>query len=159
MPSSEFDGDSGYTGEMEPDESGATAANERIYTIMGATSAVGILVAFSFVGVSVFESPVYGIIAGAMSGGGSYLFLPWFLKLSAVQENTDRSTAEAIQQLPGNPALKLFGLGLDLGGVVMFATGFVLDEPNLLYGTASGVAVALVVYLVASIVVDRLGVR
>lgn len=150
MPSSEIQEDGSHSGELD--------SGERIYTVMAATSGVGLVFAVSFVGLTTLDSLSYGLVAGLMMGGGSFLFLPWFLRLSAMQENTsaDVSNAELIDRVPGNPQQRVAGLGLEIGGIVMFAVGLTLDEPVFLYGAGAGIAVALVVFLVASVVVGRL---
>ena len=44
--------------------------------------------------------------------------------------------------------------GLEMGGVVMLTVGFATDEPNLLLGGGAAVAVALVISLLGSVVLD-----
>lgn len=138
--------------------SSESETSERVVRLLGVGSAVGQAVAFSFVGILALDSPAYGLIVGAMSGLGAYLFVPWFVQLSTLQENGagDPSIVDAVEQTPGRPQRHLFGLGLELGAIVMLMIGFTLDAPVLVSGTAGGLTVALFVYLVASIGLSRL---
>lgn len=150
MPSSETADRSGRSTDSEPPE--------QMYEIIAGVSAVATAVAFTVVGLTVLDSAVFGAVAGMMTGGGSYLFLPWFLRVSARSEDGAEtlSTAELVEQVPGSPQRSVLGLGFDVGGLVMLAVGFALGDPDLLTGAGAGVAVALAVYLVGSIVLDRM---
>lgn len=136
-----------------------TADNELLYRLIGLSTLVGLPVAFGFVGMTALDSVVYGVVAGLMSGVGGALFLPWFMRLSAAQEEGagDASFLELVREAPGRPERRLAGLGLDIGGIVMIALGFVVDGPDLLVGTAGGLLVASVAYLAASVGLDRTG--
>lgn len=138
---------------MSPD---ATDDRDRFSSIAGVGSAVGQTLAFGAVGVLVFDSLAYGAVAGVMSGTGSYLFLPWFLRLSMAQDS-ELPFADAIERTAGRPRRSLFGLGLELGAIVMLATGLAFDAA-LLAGVAAGLTVAVTVYLVSSVALDRAGV-
>ena len=150
MPSSETVDRSGQATDSEPPE--------QMYGIIAAVSAVATFVAFTVVGLTALNSVVFGAVAGVMTGGGSYLFLPWFLRVSARSEDGAEtlSTAELIEQVPGNPQRSVLGLGFDVGGLVMLAAGFALGKPDLVTGVGAGVAVALAIYFVGSIVLDRM---
>lgn len=137
---------------MSTDE---TASNELVYRLLGLSSLVGFPVAFGVVGLTALGSLPYGVIAGLLSGTGSYLFLPWFVGLTAETDGEQASLGELLDAADESPGPKLFGLGMDMGGIVMFAVGFVTDTPNLLVGTASGLLVAVSVYLAGSVVVSR----
>jgi len=128
------------------------------YKLIGTASALSQAIAFTAVGALALENLPFGIVAGAISGVGSYLFMPWFLRLSAAQEESSegRSFADIIEQTPGRPKRKLFGLGLEIGAIAMVAIGFTLDEPDVISGAAGGMATALFVYLFASVGLDRL---
>ena len=149
MPSTDVQDDSIDAGESD--------SSEQLFDFIGIASAVGQLVAFGAIGFTALDSIPYGVVAGAMTGAGSYLFLPWFFRLSAAGEGeeADQSFAALVDEVDGDPSRAVFGLGLDLGGVIMIAVGFVLDEPVLLIGAGAGVAWALVVYLVGTVWLDR----
>ncbi|MEZ3115246.1 hypothetical protein RYH80_04835 [Halobaculum sp. MBLA0147] len=130
-----------------------TAGDERVYRLLGVAVAVGFPIAFGGVGWAALDSLVYGVAAGLLTGVGGYLFLPWFVRLSASAEGGDDqpSLVELIADAPGDPGVRFLGFGLDAGGIVVLAVGFATDEPNLLLGVGSGVVFALAVYLVASV--------
>jgi len=132
-----------------------TTSNELVYRLMGLSSLVGFPIAFGVVGLTALESLPYGLIAGILSGVGSYLFLPWFVGLAGETDAEEPSFGELLDASEESPGPKLFGLGMDLGGVTMFAVGFLTDTPNLLVGTASGLLVAVSVYLAGSVLVGR----
>lgn len=140
---------------IEPSESNT---NEQLFRLIGMASATSVLVAFSAVGYFALDTIPYGVISGLMGATGSVLFLPWFLQFSAIQENAhdDLSTGEVLAQLPGNPQLRVGALGLEVGGIAMIAIGLSLDEPTLLYGAGGGIAVALVIFLIGSVVFGRI---
>jgi len=131
------------------------ASNELVYRLLGLSSLVGFPIAFGAVGLIALESLPYGLIAGVLSGVGSHLFLPWFVGLAGETESEEASFGELLDASDEPPGPKLFGLGMDMGGVTMFAVGFATDTPNLLVGTASGLLVAVSVYLVGSVFVGR----
>jgi len=132
--------------------SDSSAGNDRFFTLIGAGSAVMNVVAFTAVGYIALESLAYGAIAGLFGGVGSGLFLPWFLRLSAAQNESDgdRSLSQAAGEAGGNALSGVVGLGLELGGVAMLAIGFALSEPSFVSGPLVAVAVALTVAVVAS---------
>jgi hypothetical protein len=137
--------------------SSETELGEAQFDLIGTGSALSQVVAFTAVGAIVLESLPYGLVVGLMSGGGAYLFMPWFLRLSAAQENgaEERPLGETIEQVPGRPRRHLFGLGLEIGAIAMLVIGFALDDTSLVAGTAGGLAVAILVYLVVSVGLDR----
>jgi hypothetical protein len=111
------------------------ASKELVYRLLGLSSLVGFPIAFGAVGL--------------------ILFLPWFVGLAGETESEEASFGELLDASDEPPGPKLFGLGMDMGGVTMFAVGFATDTPNLLVGTASGLLVAVSVYLVGSVFVGR----
>ena len=137
---------------MSTDESGS---NELVYRLMGLSSLVGFPIAFGVVGLTALESLPYGVIAGVLSGVGSYLFLPWFVGLADETDGEQASLGELLDAAEGSPGPKLLGLGMDMGGIVMFAVGFTTDTPDLLVGTVSGLLVAVGVYFLGSVLVGR----
>jgi len=136
--------------------SNTTEASERTFTMIGAGSAVMNLVAFTAVGAFAVENVAYGGVSGIFGAIGSYFFIPWFLSLSAVQEQSDEelSLTNAAQQVSQSTQVGLFGLGLELGAIVMLGVGLSLG-PDFLSGIASALIVALAIYFVGSVLLDR----
>ena len=131
--------------------------NEQLPTILGVGSAVVNLVTLTAVGEIALENVVFGGVAGLLAGVGGFLCIPWFLRVSAAQDADDADQVpfrELLDQVPGNPQVGVFGLGLELGGIVMLAVGFAIG-PDLVAGTAAGLAVALAVYLAGSFALSR----
>ncbi|SNR54017.1 hypothetical protein [Halorubrum vacuolatum] len=136
--------------------SATDASTERTFTMIGVGSAVMNLIAFTAVGVIAIENVAYGGIVGILGGVGSYLFIPWFLSLSAAQEGADGDLplADAATSSPYHTSLGTLGLGLEAGAIVMLAVGFSIG-PDFLAGVASALVVALATYFVGSVVLDR----
>jgi hypothetical protein len=134
-----------------------TEIDEQRFRIIGVGSAVIQAAVFAAVSTIALYSLPYGVIVGVMSGIGGYLFTPWYLHFSAVQENAEDNIpiAEIIEQVPGRPQRSLFGLGLELGAIVMLMIGVILNELDFSTGTASGLLVALFVYLVGTVALNR----
>ena len=128
--------------------------SERFLTMLGVGSGVMQLVVFTAVGVMTLDSVPYGVVAGGLSGLGTFLFLPWFLSLSAAQDDADDGIGPATERISRDTGPGVFGLGLEMGAIVMLAVGFARG-PDLLLGAASALAVAVGVYLVGSFVLDR----
>lgn len=130
--------------------------DDRVFTVIGGGSAVMNAVAFTAVGMLALDSLVYGAIAGIFAGAGASLFLPWFLRLSAAQNETDDESglSEAASRAGGSPRTGVIGLGIELGGIGMLATGFALDEPDPLFGILVAIAAAVVVSIAAFAVFD-----
>lgn len=133
------------------------AFDDRTLGLIGGGSAVAYVVAFAAVGELALESLPYGIIAGLFAGVGAYLFLPWFLRLSATQNESDddRPFSEIVQQVDGNAQLGAVGFGLELGAILMLVAGFSLEEPDLFIGTGVAIAATLVVSIIASVLLNR----
>gem|GEM_PF-1411011 len=138
---------------MSADE---TVSNRLVYRLMGLSSLVGFPIAFGVVGYTALGSLPYGLTAGVFAGVGSYVFVPWFVGMAGETDAEQASFADLIDASEESPGPKLFGLGLDLAGPAMLAVGFVTEPPNLLVGTASGLLVAVSVYLVGSLFVGRI---
>lgn len=134
--------------------SAAEEPSERFLTMLGVGSGVVQVVVFAAVGVMTLESVAYGVSLGALSGVGAFLFLPWFLSLSAAREDGDDGFGPATERISRSTGAGVFGLGLEAGAIAMLAVGFVRG-PSLLLGVASALAVAVAVYLVGSFVVGR----
>lgn len=130
------------------------AMSERARTLFGAGSAATQLIAFTAVGVLVFESIPYGLAVGGFAGAGAFLFLPWFLDLSNAMEDDDAGLGTAAGRISRSPGPGVFGLGLEMGAIAMLAVGFVRG-PDLLLGVASALTVAVGVYLAGSFVLGR----
>ncbi|WP_154018555.1 hypothetical protein, partial [Halolamina rubra] len=97
------------------------------------------LATFTWVGVLLFDSVPYGVAAGGLTGVGAFLFVPWLLSYSAAQEASSLEPASERRSRSTGPGV--FGLGLDAGGVLMLALGFVVEPPSLLLGVASALVV------------------
>lgn len=127
---------------------------EEMARLLGAGSAVTTAVGFGVAAFFTFDAPAYAVTVGLLGGVGSFLFLPWFLQLSAAQENAV-SFSEAAAAADRSTQSGVFGLGLELGAIAMFVSGFTLDEADPLVGTGVAVVVALAVFLVGSVLLDR----
>jgi len=114
-------------------------------------------VAMTAVGVFALENALYGAVAGVFVGVGNYLFMPWFIRLSAAQEEGEENVpfSDLIDRVGGGPTRKLFGLGLEIGGIAMLAYAFTQEEASLAIGAPIALAVALFVYLVGAVLFDR----
>ncbi|WP_121823050.1 hypothetical protein [Halostella salina] len=125
--------------------------NDNVRKIIGGSSAVMNLAAFTVIGYIALENVAYGALAGVFAGIGTGLFLPWFLQYSAAQnQSADDLPTETGGGDGDTSRLGLVGLGLELGGITMLAIGFALAEPDFVSGTVAAVAVALTVPVVAS---------
>jgi hypothetical protein len=129
--------------------------SERLLTALGVGSGVMQLVVFTAVGVMTLDSVPYGLATGTLSGVGAFLFLPWFISLSTVQEESDAGLAAAAGRISRSTGPGVVGLGLELGAITMLAIGFVVDSPSLPLGVASGLVVAVGTYLVGSFALGR----
>jgi hypothetical protein len=109
----------------------------------------------------VFESNVlvFGAVVGAFSGVGSALFLPWLFQQQAEQELDaggqayDDQFSSTTDESDGGINTAALGIGLEVGAIVMFAARLVLED--MLLGIGAGVALALVVFLVSSVLFGR----
>jgi hypothetical protein len=128
--------------------------SDRFLTTIGVGSGLMQIVVFSAVGVMTLESVPYGVAIGGLSGIGTFLFLPWFLGLSAATEEDDDGLGAAAERVDRAAGPGLLGLGLELGAIAMLALGFVRG-PDLLLGLPAGLAVAVGVYLAGSFFVGR----
>jgi len=129
---------------------------EQFSGLVGVGMAVTTAVAMTAVGVFALDNALYGAVAGVSVAAGNYLFVPWFIRLSAAQETDEELTfSEIAEEIGADPTKKVFGLGLELGGITMLAVGFTQEEPSLAIGAPVALAVALFVYLVGAVVFDR----
>ncbi|MFC6737554.1 hypothetical protein ACFQEQ_15030, partial [Halolamina salina] len=71
----------------------AEEPSDRFLTMLGVGSALMQIVAFTAVGVLTLESVPYGVAVGGLSGVGAFLFLPWFVGLSAAMDDGERFAA------------------------------------------------------------------
>lgn len=139
------------------DATNGDEVNETVLAIVGGVSAVMHVVVFTIIGELALEDPIYGAVAGVLAGVGAFLFLPWFLHVSALQQADaeDVTFATVVDRVPGSTRLAVFGLGLEAGGIAMIAVGLALDEAALLIGAGAGLVLAVSVFLVASVLLDR----
>ncbi len=149
MPASDADGTAVGENDVE--------TNERVFRLIGIGGGATSLIAFTAVGAIALESLAYGAVCGVFAGVGSVLFLPWFLGLSAAQEAADGdiSLSDAADEVPYSAKHGVFGLGLEVGAVVMIAVGLAADGPDFVAGVSSSLAVALAVYFVGSVALGR----
>ncbi len=131
--------------------------SERFLTLIGVGGGLVQFIAFTAVGVLTLDNLVYSGIIGLFAGVGSFLFIPWFVGLSAVQEADDGDVplAVAAERVPRSTQQGLIGFGLEAGAIVMIAAAFALDGADLLVGVPAALAVALAVYFVGSVVLGR----
>lgn len=127
--------------------------SDRLLTGLGVGAGVMQLVVFTWVSVMLFDSVVYGVAVGGLSGAGAFLFVPWLLSYSAVQEANGLDPGSQHASRSTGPGV--FGLGLELGALGMLTLGFVQEPPALLLGVAIALTVAVGVYLVGSFVVGQ----
>ncbi|MGQ3413212.1 hypothetical protein ACT4ML_13225 [Natrinema sp. LN54] len=130
--------------------------DDRVFKVIGGGSAVMNAVAFTAVGMIALDSIVYGAIAGVFAGAGASLFLPWFLRFTAAQNEASEEggVSDAASRAGGSARTGVVGLGLELGGIGMLAAGFALGEPDPVFGILVALAVAVVVSLAAAVVFD-----
>ncbi|WP_255194223.1 hypothetical protein [Natronobeatus ordinarius] len=131
--------------------------DSRNHQLIGSGSALMYAVVFTAVGALALEDLAYGAIVGVFAGVGTLLFLPWFLRLSSIQDEASDDTpfSEAVRRAGGNAKMSVFGLGLELGAIAMLAVGFALEEPDYLAGIGVAIAVAVAVPLVATALFGR----
>lgn len=132
-------------------------SNGLVYRLISIASLLGLPLTFGVVGATALGDPLFGVLAGLMSGIGGHLFLPWFFRISTIQQNAEEELGlgEAVAQAADRPQQKILGLGLDMGGIIMITIGLTLDSPNLIAGLAGGLAFAVLVYLAGSVVLNR----
>jgi len=123
--------------------------------LLGGGSAVTTAIGFGVAAFFAFDAPAYAVTVGLLGGVGSFLFLPWFLQLSAAQDEDVASFSEAAAAADRSTQSGVFGLGLELGAIAMFASGIYLGEADPLVGTGIAVVVALAVFLVGLVSLDR----
>lgn len=135
----------------------SATSNGLVYRLISVASLVGLPISFGVIGATALGDPVFGVVAGLMSGVGGHLFLPWVFQISTVQENADGEVGlgEAVAQVSDRPQRKVLGLGLDMGGIIMITIGLTLDSPTLIVGLAGGFAFAVLVYLAGSVALNR----
>lgn len=139
---------------------GAEEVNENVIRLIGAGSGVMNFVAFTAVSYFLFESNwlVFGLLVGLLSGLGSHLFIPWILRQQneatdetddTGQFDADSVVAEHREDESDGVQTAALGAGLEAAGIGMLAVRIALED--LLLGIGGGIAVGLVVFLVASV--------
>ncbi|GAB6878137.1 hypothetical protein JCM17823_04110 [Halorubrum gandharaense] len=133
------------------------ATNGKLPTSIGVGAAILNGVMFTVIGVIALDDVVYGGVMGVLTAVGAFLFLPWFLGISAAQEQSDGglSFREAAERVTPSVGRGTFGLGLEAGAIVMLAVAFWQNGAPLVAGTAVALTVALAVYLVGSVLLTR----
>jgi len=139
----------------ETNERESAEISERFLTMLGVGSAVMQVVVFTAVGVMTLKNVPYSVVIGGFTGAGTFFFLPWLIDLSSVQDEGDAGLGAATERVSRSTGSGVFGLGLEIGGIVMFALGFTQQQPSLLLGVVSALTVAVGVYLAGSFVLRR----
>jgi len=141
----------------DSDETAEDVPSERVLMLMGIGGGLMQFVAFTAIGVVALENIAYGVVVGLFAGVGSYLFLPWFMGLSAAQEAADEDIplSVATDRVSRSAQRGLLGFGLEAGAIVMIAVAFALDGADFLVGVPAALAVALAIYFVGSVVLGR----
>ena len=129
---------------------------DRTFTMIGVGSGVGAFAIFTALGVYALETVTYGVIMGLFAGGGSVLSIPWWLRLSVVQNESDENVpfSEAVRRAGGDLTLSMFGVGLYLGAFAMFAVALIFTGPDPVVGLAVAVPIAVVAPYVGSTLVE-----
>lgn len=119
---------------------------ERIAAVAGAFD----VPVFAYVAYLLFEAPAFGVLVGVLVGGGTYLFLPYFMYAEAdgAAERTDAST-EPDRGFHRTAA----GLALAPAGILLLAWRFASDD--VLVGVAAVAVIAAVIYAALSRLVPR----
>lgn len=139
--------------------------NSQQRTILSGAFAAGTLFAIAYVGYLVFEDPVYGAVAGAFSGVGTFLLFQYVLAGGLADGDSatgaDGSQPQGVaesgaggRQTGGGVHTGAAGFALDAGGVTMIAAGFATDG-RLPIGILAAVAVSLVGYVVLDRMLPR----
>ena len=126
--------------------------------LLGRVYAGGAALVLTGAGAIVFDDVVYALIAGFMFGVGAYLFVPWMLSLTKNREagdDTNVSFTDRIQQNPRASRNGVIGAGIEIGGILVFALGFITDGPDIVLGAGVAISTIVIAYLGASIGVDR----
>ena len=125
----------------------------RVTQLLGAISGVGIGVVFTGMGVLGLESLTYGAISGLFGGIGAFLFLPWWVRLSDVQNAEDDyiPLGEVIDRAGGVSHLSTFGIGIGVGGAAMIVVGLSLGEPNFGLGLGAAATTTIITSAVATV--------
>jgi len=101
------------------------------------------------------ESAVAAVVAGALSGSGTYLMLPYFIRRAAVQNGElsedDLGGEENLARGGLHPGAA--GYAFSTAGMVVIALMFVFEDP--LIAIPAGVALPVLEYAVLSRVLPR----
>lgn len=142
---------------MEDSES---ILQEKLPLMAGLWSGAVGLIAFALVGHTVFDDLTFGIIAGAVFAVGSMLFNPWFVELAQRQENTDESLTIGDWfriETDWSPQLGMFGLGVELAGILIIAGSLAAEPPAPLAVLAIALAAGLATFTLGRIAGNRFG--
>lgn len=139
--------------ESDSNEGGEEEFSEQTISIIGAANAILMVVVFTAVGWFALEDAVYGVVMGVLGGAGSWLFLPWFLKLQA-EADEDGSLKAAAKRVDESTTFGMIGIGLETGAMLMLIAGMTLEEPDLVIGVAAGLLPVALSYLAGSLIFD-----
>jgi hypothetical protein len=148
------------------EETDGEQIDERTAKLLGTASGVGNGVAIAAASYFVFDTNalVFGALVGVFSAIGSGLLLPWVFQQQddeAVEEETGGFGQDGSQSSYSTPSdegsgglnTAALGAGLEAGAIGMFAARVALEEIVLAVG--AGVAAALGVFLIASVLFGR----
>ncbi|WP_254767075.1 hypothetical protein [Salinilacihabitans rarus] len=106
---------------------------------------------FAYVAYLLFEEPAFGALVGLLVGGGTYLFLPYFMYAEAADDAAERTRTSTRPDRGFHRTAA--GLALAPAGILLLAWRFASDD--VLVGVAAVVVIAAVVYAALSRVVPR----
>lgn len=137
--------------------------DERTAKLFGTGAGVMNGAAIGAASLFVFESNaiVFGALVGLFSAVGSALLLPWIFQQQTDETEVDDGTGgpeyeggfSAADEGDGGINTAALGAGLEAGAVGMFAARLALDD--ILLAVGGGVAAALAVFLLASVLFGR----
>lgn len=130
---------------------------ERMPLLVGLWSGVGGFIVIALVGYLVFENLVFGLVVGGIFGLGSFLFNPWFFEIGQAGNGTneDLSFSDWFQITDRDPERGMFGLGLELAGILIIAGAIVAEPPAPIAALAIGVAAGLTTFIIGRVIKNR----
>lgn len=145
------------------EDTGSEELSENVRRVIGVASSVGNFAALTAVSYFLFESDwlVFGLVMGLLSGAGSFFLIPWMLQQQQQQaeSNTgefDEGVAATHREDDSNGArMAAFGAGLEAAAIGMLAGRLAFED--VLLGGGAGIAAGLAVFLLASILFERVG--
>lgn len=108
---------------------------------LGYASFALVVPVFAYLGYTLFDDLLFGGVLGIGIGAGTFLYLPYFVRRSVIEEG-DASAAAMADTYVGKAAV---GMALSAGGILAFAARFVFEGAFLLPLLVGAIA-AVVVY-------------